>query len=78
MFKRAGIRNSNNKNFQFCQQDNHPLELYGNEMLQQKLFYLHENPVRAGLVYERWHYKYSSATDYCTTMKEGLLDLQLL
>ena len=57
MFKRAGQRNSNNKNFQFWQQDNHPFELYGYEMLQQKLLYLHENPVRAGLVYETWHYK---------------------
>lgn len=77
MFNRAGQRNSNNKNFQFWQQDNHPFELYGNEMLQQKLLYLHENPVRAGLVYETWHYKHSSAIDYCTTLK-GLLDLQLL
>ena len=77
MFNRAGQRNSNNKNFQFWQQDSHPFELYGKDMLQQKLLYLHDNPVRAGLVYETWHYKYSSATDYCTTTK-GLLDLQLL
>src|SRR4051794_36369763 len=47
-FNRAGQRNSNNKNFQFWQQDNHPFELYGNDMLQQKLLYLHDNPVRAG------------------------------
>lgn len=32
-FKRAGERNSNNMNFEFWQQDNHPFELYGNEML---------------------------------------------
>jgi len=23
----------------------------------------------AGIVYETWHYKYSSAMDYCTTIK---------
>ena len=77
MFKRAGAKNSNNKNFQFWQQDNHPFELHGNDMLQQKLLYLHDNPVRAGLVTEPWHYKYSSATDYCPTTT-GLLELELL
>ena len=77
MFKRAGERNSNNKNFQFWQQDNHPIELYGYETLKQKLNYLHDNPVRAGIVFESWHYKYSSATDYCTTMK-GRIELELV
>ena len=43
-------KNSNNKYFQFWQQDNHPIELYGYETLKQKLNYLHENPVRAGIV----------------------------
>ena len=70
-----GEKNSNNKYFQFWQQDNHPIELYGYEALQQKLNYLHENPVRAGIVYESWHYKYSSAIDYCTTEK-GKIDIE--
>jgi len=30
------------------------VSLSGNKMLQQKLLYLHENPVRAGLGYETW------------------------
>lgn len=77
MFKRAGQRNSNNKDFQFWQQDNHPVELYGYETLKQKLNYLHDNPVRAGIVYETWHYKYSSAMDYCTCMS-GMLELELV
>ena len=77
LFKRAGEKNSNNKNFQFWQQDNHPVELYGYETLKQKLNYLHENPVRAGIVYETWHYKYSSAIDYCTNLK-GKIELELV
>ncbi|UIR57386.1 transposase [Sphingobacterium sp. SRCM116780] len=64
MFKRAGVKNSNNKLYQFWQQDNHPIELSTNEMLTQRLNYLHENPVAAGLVSEAQHYKYSSAVDY--------------
>ena len=33
-------------------------------MVDQRLNYLHENPVRAGIVLEAAHYKYSSAIDY--------------
>ena len=69
MFKRAGKRNSNNKDFQFWQQDNHPIELTTPEMLKQRLEYLHQNPLRAGIVYEPQDYVYSSGIDYCTTMK---------
>lgn len=64
MFKRAGARNSNNKVYQFWQQDNHPIELSTNKMIEQRLNYLHENPVTSGLVTEAQYYKYSSATDY--------------
>ena len=34
-FERAGQKNINNKNFQFWQQDNHPIELSSNEMMMQ-------------------------------------------
>ena len=46
-------------------------------MLEQRLLYLHENPVRSGLVWEAWHYKYSSSIDYCTKEK-GLLKIERL
>ncbi|MEO7050001.1 MAG: hypothetical protein ABI091_32145, partial [Ferruginibacter sp.] len=72
-FKRAGKRNSNNKDFQFWQQDNHPIELNTAEMLKQRLDYLHQNPVRAGIVYEPQDYVYSSGIDYCTTMNGRIL-----
>ena len=45
--------------------------------LKQNLNYLHDNPVRAGIVYETWHDTYSSAIDYCTTEK-GKIDLELV
>ena len=73
MFIRAGKRNSNNKDFQFWQQDNHPIELNTAEMLKQRLDYLHQNPVRAGIVYEPQDYVYSSGIDYCTTMNGRIL-----
>lgn len=77
IFRFTGSGNKNNKEFQFWKQDYHPVELTTNEMLEQRLLYLHENPVRSGLVWEAWHYKYSSAIDYYTKEK-GLLKIERL
>ncbi len=77
MFKRAGSKNSNNKEFQFWQNDNHPIELNNPFILKQKLDYLHENPVRAGIVFEPQDYVYSSAVDYFTDRK-GMLAIEHL
>ncbi len=77
MFDRAGKRNSNNKNFQFWQQDNHPIELSSVQLLKQRLDYLHENPVRAGIVFAPEEYVYGSGTDYCTNRK-GRIEIEHL
>ena len=63
-FKRAGQHNPNNEDYQSWQQGSHPIELWTNEVMQQKLDYLHNNPVTAGWVDEPQHYLYSSALDY--------------
>ncbi len=63
-FRSAAEKNSRNKNYQFWQQDNHPEELFTNKFMEQKLDYIHMNPVRAGFVEEPHHYLYSSARDY--------------
>ena len=76
MFERAGKKNSNNNNYQFWQQHNKPIELYDNEIMDQKLDYLHNNPVEAGIVSRPEDYIYSSACDYCG--EKGLLDIVLL
>ncbi len=75
MFKRAGIRNRNNKEWQFWQQHNHPIELSSNKVIDQKLEYLHYNPVVAGYVESPEHWMYSSARNYYG--KQGLLDIEL-
>ncbi|MEM8894882.1 MAG: transposase [Bacteroidota bacterium] len=64
IFGRAGAQNSRNQSYQFWQQDNHPIELDTNYMMVQKLDYLHNNPVKAGIVDEPSDYRYSSARDY--------------
>ncbi len=64
MMKKAGVKNSNVKQFQFWQQNNHPIELWSNHVIEKKLDYIHNNPVVAGFVIEPHHWKYSSALDY--------------
>ena len=74
--KRAGIKNSSNKDWQLWQHDNHPVELYNLEITKQKLDYLHLNPVVSGFVTKAEEYLYSSAIDYYGG--KGLLEIRLL
>ena len=75
-FSWAGKQNSNNTSYQFWQQDNQPEELFSKEFTKQKLDYIHQNPVKAGLVDEAQYYNYSSAKDYYNNEK-GRLSLVL-
>ncbi len=47
-----------------------------NEMMQQKLDYLHNNPVEEGIVDNPEDYLYSSARDYAG--EKGLIEIKLL
>src|SRR5258706_2618784 len=50
LFEKAGKANNNNDRYQFWQQDNHPIELATPKIMHQKLDYIHNNPVVAGIV----------------------------
>jgi putative transposase len=76
MMERAGKKNGNNNGWQLWQQNNNPIELSDNVMLDQKLNYLHMNPVVSQLVYEPEHWKYSSAIDYAGA--KGLLEILII
>jgi putative transposase len=76
MFERAGKRNPNNDKYQFWQQHNHPVEIMNTEMLDQKLAYIHANPVEAGWVSQPEDYLYSSAVNYAG--KVGLIEVIIL
>lgn len=71
-FKRAAAKTSNVKKYQFWRHDNRPIELWSNKVIWQKVKYIHNNPVKAGLVYRAQDYAYSSAADYAE--EKGLLD----
>ena len=78
IFRNAGKANTQNTKHQFWQHDNHPIELATNEMIQQRLDYIHNNPVEAGIVYEPHHYVYSSAAQYAGKDKGLLLPIKIL
>jgi putative transposase len=76
MMKRAGTKNSSVSKIQFWQHHNKPIELWSIEVIEQKVHYIHENPVKSGFVLQAEHWKYSSASDYCGAT--GLVQMQTL
>ena len=76
LFKYYAKYNSNNTTYQFWQQKNHPVELQSPKWIQQKLNYIHLNPVRSGIVSEPEHYIYCSASNYVNNT--GILEVEIL
>ncbi len=50
--------------YQFWQEGCHPEWIQNNEMMQQKVDYIHQNPVKRGYVDLPEHWRYSSARNY--------------
>ncbi|SRX56123.1 REP-associated tyrosine transposase [Aequorivita sp. CIP111184] len=71
-FEKAAQKSSNVNDYQFWRHDNKPIELWSNKVIQEKISYIHNNPVAAGLVFRAEDYVYSSAVDYAD--EKGLLD----
>jgi putative transposase len=78
IFKQQGVKNSRNSEYQFWRQDNQPKECYSPQFSVQKLNYIHNNPVEAGIVEKAEHYLYSSAKSYHQQNKNELLEIQFL
>ncbi len=76
LFKKAGEANARNESYQFWQQDNQPIQLETVEFTLIKLSYLHNNPVKAGIVEKPEDYLLSSAKDY--SGGKGLLPIDYL
>ena len=77
LFEAEGKKSSSNFRFKLWQHENHPILLDSDLVFNQRINYLHWNPVTAGFVMEPWYWKYSSAIDYMTK-ESGLLDLVML
>ncbi|MBP6431731.1 MAG: transposase [Ferruginibacter sp.] len=77
-FEFAGKFKSRIEKYNFWQDGYHGIYLdpHKPQMLQTRLNYIHQNPVRAGIVEEQQHYLYSSAKDYCRM--KGLVKVELV
>ncbi len=74
MFQKSAESNSNNTKNQFWQQNNHPIEISRQSLMIQKLNYIHNNPVKAGIVSKPEYYNNSSAIDYSDG--KGLIEIE--
>jgi REP element-mobilizing transposase RayT len=59
--------------FQVWQEGNHPQQIQDDDMMWQKLEYVHDNPVRRGYVDDPLHWRYSSARNYAR--QQALIDV---
>lgn len=72
-FEYAGRNDKHIKNFRFWQEGNDAQQIYLNDYFEQKLNYIHQNPVTAEFVNLPEEYRYSSAIDYAGG--KGLLNV---
>lgn len=61
LLHRWAFGKAQHKEFVFWKKDTHPIELWSREVTEQKIGYIHQNPVEAGIVTEPHHYLLSSA-----------------
>ena len=62
------------REYQLWQEGSHPVLIQGEDMMRQRLEYMHNNPVRRGYVDDSVHWRYSSARNYVGM--EGLLEVR--
>jgi len=75
-FKFYSSRHSRNEDYQIWTHNNHPEECITKAFTDVKLDYIHDNPVRAGIVFKPEDYVYSSAANYAG--RKGIIEIELL
>ena len=72
-FSFAGKFDHRIKNYKVWQDISHPILLESNNLIDQKINYIHQNPVRALIVQNAEDYIFSSASDYAGT--KGMINI---
>lgn len=67
------LRHKSDQTYQLWQEGSHPQQIQNDEMMTQKLEYMHLNPVRRGYVDDPVHWRYSSARNYAERV--GLIEV---
>jgi REP element-mobilizing transposase RayT len=73
LFEFAAKQHKRNEKYQIWTHENHAELIYSDKFIIQKISYIHDNPVRAGIVENPEDYLYSSATDFAG--KQCILDI---
>ncbi len=74
-FKYAGKFDNRIKTYKFWKETNHAIFLGNKRLIEQRINYTHENPVRALIVFKAEDYLYSSARDYAG--EKGFVNIQM-
>jgi REP element-mobilizing transposase RayT len=75
-FEYKARQNKRNEFNQVRTHENHAIYLYSPEFIAEKLEYLHQNPIRSGIVINPEDYLYSSARNYAEL--DSVLEIELL
>ena len=67
------LRHKVDQDHQFWQEGSHPKAIESDDVMWQKIEYIHNNPLRRGYVDDPDHWRYSSARSYAG--KPGLIDV---
>jgi REP element-mobilizing transposase RayT len=76
IFKFNAKYNTRVNEIQFWTHENHAVELSNNQMIESRVCYIHQNPVRAGIVENDYEYVYSSSKNF--NELEGLIEIDPL
>ena len=76
LFEFSAKQHKRNEKYQVWTHENHAEIVYGNQFMDSKISYIHENPVRAGIVEKLEDYLYSSARNYAGL--DGVLEIMII
>jgi len=76
LFEFSAKQHKRNEKYQVWTHENHAEIVYGNQFIDSKINYIHENPVRAGIVEKAEDYLYSSARNYAGL--DGMLEVLII
>ena len=73
LFEFSAKQHKRNEKHQVWTHENHAEIVYSNQFMDSKINYIHENPIRAGIVEKEEDYLYSSARNYAGL--DGMLEV---
>jgi REP-associated tyrosine transposase len=68
-------KHKSDRDHQLWQEGSHPQQIADEDMMRQKIDYIHYNPVKRGFVDDPTHWRYSSARNYAGL--NGLIDVAM-